>query len=236
MKGTELAVRFSYIVNKLGYCGPHKAKESFADYFSKQNDAEIEKHLKKFEGFYPYLETIAEETGKKFSDFDVVEAYWIGNELLDKCGKDVMVKVIDKLVQRGLPEFIGESLIKELPQNGIPHHLFHVLYVGVGQTTGRVEGTLQNMDNCRPSWGKVVEVMNDKLMVETQPLEAEKNKYKLGKPEIKTVVYMKDMLKGIRKGDFVAIHWGFAPLILTEKQRINLEKYTKKVINIVNST
>ena len=33
--------------------------------------------------FYPYLLTIAEKHNKQFYDYDAVEAYWIGNDLLD---------------------------------------------------------------------------------------------------------------------------------------------------------
>ena len=85
MKGVELAARFAYITNFLRYCGPEEASKQFNEYIEKQdNEKDVEASLKKFEGLYPYLSSIAEKTGKIFTDYDVVEAYWIGNKLLDK--------------------------------------------------------------------------------------------------------------------------------------------------------
>ena len=84
MDGLELAGRFSYITNALGYCGPDCAYEKFLEYVKgNKNTDDIEKALKRFEGLFPYLNAIAKKTGKKFTDYSVVEAYWIGNSLLD---------------------------------------------------------------------------------------------------------------------------------------------------------
>ena len=68
----------------------------------------------------------------------------------------------------------------------------------------------------------------------TQPLEYENSVYRLGPKEIKTAIYMPNMLKDVKIGDVVALHWGFAAIVLSDKQQKNLEKYTLKVLDIVN--
>src|SRR3989338_6132626 len=136
MKGIELAARFSYITNSLRFCGPKEASKQFLQYLSKKNNKDI-------------------------FDYEVIEAYWIGNKLLDNFTDDDNKKIIKKLMQRGLPKSIGLDLIKNLPSGLVPHHNFNVMYVGVGRLTGSVETNLQNMDNYRISYGKVLEVLDD---------------------------------------------------------------------------
>ncbi len=235
MNGVELAAILSYITNFLRYCGPEEASKQFSEYIEKQdNEKDVEASLKKFEGLYPYLSSIAEKTNKHFTDYDVVEAYWIGNKLLEKFNDGDLKNIINKLIQRGLPKSIGFELIENLPSGFMPHHNFNVFYVGVGRTTGSVETTLQNMDNCRTSWGKVVEIYNDKLLVLTQTLKKENSKFVL-EEDTKTIVYSNKMLSDIKNSDVIAIHWGFAPVILTKEQVKNLEEYTNKILEIINS-
>jgi len=251
MDGTELAARFSYITNSLGFCGPDKASELFLKYIKENNNLKnkninkyknkVDSALKRFEGLYPYLSTIAEKRGKDLLDHDVVEAYWLGDELLEKFDDTDIKNIIKKLMQRGLPASIGQELIKNLPTGFIPHHDFNVFYVGVGRTTGSVETTLQNMDNCRISWGRVIEILENELVVVTQPLKREKikdkltsGKFFLGDEETKNAVYLPEMLPEIKKGDYVALHWGFAPLVLENYQLKNLKKYNKMILDVMN--
>lgn len=253
MDGTELAARFSYITNSLGFCGPDKASSKFLHYIKDHsNRKEVESALKRFEGLLPYLSTIAEKTGKNLLDFDVIEAYWLGNELLEKFDNNDMKNIIKKLISRGLPSSIGNELIKNLPAGFIPHHDFNVFYVGVGRTTGSVETTLQNMDNCRIGWGKVIEVQPRELIVATQALKKKENKgeiknkkenveqnagkFYLGEEETKNIVYLPEMLPDVKKGEHVALHWGFAPLVLEKYQLNNLKKYNKKILDVMNNT
>ena len=48
-----------------------------------------------------------------FLDYDVVEAYWLGNPILEKFEDDDMKEIIEKLMSRGLPKSIGKDLIKK---------------------------------------------------------------------------------------------------------------------------
>lgn len=235
MEGVELCSRFSYITNSLCFCGPKDAHLEFLKYLnSKEDKSKVEELLKKFEGILPYVSVIAERNGKEIFDKEVIEAYWLGNSLLDNLDDEDNKKIIDNLVSRGLLRSIGDKLISNLPSGLLPCHLFNVMYVGVGMLTGSVETSLHNMDNCRISWGNVIEVLDDKLIVSTNKLVKENEKYFLKNDETKTVVYLKEMLPDISKGDNIAIHWGFACIKLNETQLENLKKYTGKVMVRLN--
>ncbi|MBS3158712.1 hypothetical protein J4206_05485 [Candidatus Woesearchaeota archaeon] len=235
MDGTELTARFSYITNSLGFCGPDKASEEFLHYIKfHDNKQKVESALKRFEGLLPYLSTIAEKTGKNLLDHDVVEAYWLGNELLENFDDTDMKSIIKKLIARGLPASIGKQLIRDLPAGFVPHHDFNVFYVGVGKTTGSVETTLQNMDNCRIGWGRVAEVLKNELIVVTSTLKKRNDRFRFGDEEIKNAVYLPEMLPDIKKGDHVALHWGFAPIVLEDHQLKNLKKYSIMILDVMN--
>lgn len=235
MNGIELACRFSYIVNNLRYCGPPEAKDLFLQYFkNKDNEQEVADVLKRFEGTNPYFSAIAKKHGKEILDFDVVEAYWIGNELLDIFDNNDMKLIIESLVKRGLPESLGKKLADELPDGMLPQHVFNVFYVGVGQLTGAVPTNLDNMNNCRASWGEVLEVKDDNLVISSPQVEFKDGKYVMGNPIEKTSSFIKELMPNIKSGDIVALHWGFAPLILTDKQLQNLTKYTLKILDVLN--
>lgn len=236
MNGIELCARFSYITNKLRFCGPKEANKLFLDYFkSKDNEDAVEKSLKKFEGLLPYLSVIAEKNNLKPFDRKVVEAYWLGNELLKNCNDSDIKKVIHKLTDRGLPKHLGKEKIKNLPNGFLLHHNFNVYYVGVGMLTGSVDLNLQNMDNCRISSGRVIEIFPDKLIVAVMPLKKEDGKYILGEEEAKTIVYLPELLPNVKKYDHVALHWGFAPMILSKEQNTFLQETDEKILNIMNS-
>lgn len=236
MDGIELAARFSYITNSLRFCGPEEASKQFLDYINKSASAEsVRESIKKFEGLYPYLSAIAQKAKMDFLDYDVVEAYWLGNPLLEKFEDDDMKEIIEKLMSRGLPKSIGNNLIKTMPHGFVPHHNFNVFYVGVGRTTGSVETTLQNMDNCRVSWGKVVDIIESSLIVQSRPLKNMGGMLTIGDEEAKTAVYLREMLPNVKKDDFVALHWGFACLVLDDRQLENLISYTGRILKIFNS-
>lgn len=235
MDGLELAIRFSYVTNTLQYCGPRDAENIFIRYLEKKDNAdEVRKALTRFEGLWPYFSTIAERHKMDLLDHAVVEAYWIGNDLLDSMTRKDNQIIIEKLMKRGLPNSIGGRLIKDMPEGLVPHHCFNVFYVGVGHTTGSVETNLSNMNNCRPAWGTVVELLSNALIVNSQSIIMERGKLVVGPDETKTAVFLDKLLPKVKNGDVVALHWGMACTVLTKKQEKNIEKYTNKILMVLN--
>jgi hydrogenase maturation factor len=237
MDGYELAGRFSYITNALKYCGPEGGHMHFHKYISEkhlESKDKIVEAIKKFEALYPYLTMIAEKTGKDFLDYDVVEAYWMGNELLEKFNGEDMKHLINSLVKRGLPEQMGNKLIEKMPLLAIPFHAFHVFYVGVGNVTGHVKTTVQNMDNCRISIGEINQIIDTHLIVSTDAIVESEGKISL-EETTKTIIYIPELLPDVKIGDIIAIHWGFACKKLDGREMENIKKYTKLSIEMKNS-
>src|SRR4029079_19764899 len=86
ISGPLLFARYAYGPNELGYCGPDAASELFGEATSGHADERTLRELAgQFEGAYPYLRLIAQANDLADPlDARVVEAYWLGNGLLDR--------------------------------------------------------------------------------------------------------------------------------------------------------
>lgn len=232
MDGYELCIRFSGVPNAMRLCGPEDAVEPFRAYLEAKNrsEADVADLIERFEGLYPYLHVIAERTNRTFTDEKVVEAYWIGNELLDELTKADYVRIIELLAERGLPASFAKRLTRDLPAGLVPHHNAHVCYVGPGRTARTVSATLPTMDRCRVASARVLSIVDSRhLLVEQAPLEIERGRFVLGEAEPRTVVYDPLLLPAVKAGDTVATHWGTAVLVLVGEQERNLVRYDERV-------
>jgi len=84
LEGTLRFIRYAFMPNRLRYCGGDDNRTLFEYGVEGASDGGLQPLLRKFSGALPYLQLIARANG--LSDpFDarVVEAYWIGNELLE---------------------------------------------------------------------------------------------------------------------------------------------------------
>ncbi len=230
--GVSLCSRYSRVPNNLGFCGPSDNHELF---FKCIIGGECEKaslSLKKFEGLYPYLDFIAKKHAKKPFDYEVVEAYWTGNRLLEGFNKEEFMLHLDRLVNVGLPSFIAEKLKNKLPEKPFPMHLFNVVFVGVGNITGAVTANIQNMDNCRIYWAKVLELSEKTAIVKYNPLIADKENAVIGK-EIEKKVGFDKRIADIAEGDIVTIHWNEICEIIDAKRKTKIELYTERVLSSI---
>ncbi len=163
----QLACRFSLPPNSLGYCGqdsaPEKFKKCVVDGVSGVDQQEIQQELEKFIVLNPYLETLATITGKSKFSSQVIEAYWLGNDELKKAKPADYLLLLDNFVKQGVPSWFVEELRAKKPKKFIPHHLFQVLHVGVGRASGSVPFNLESVNNCMIRWGKVTQILGDKL-------------------------------------------------------------------------
>jgi hypothetical protein len=228
MQGVQLAARFSIATNRLKYCGPADAEPAlFRTIVDGKDVAASRNALLRFEALEPYLTAIAGKHGLDPLDHEVVEAYWIGNELLDGFTRDDFRGILDTLSRRGLPRTMADALSAHLPDHPLPHHVFHVSYVGVGNVTGHVKTTLPNMEACRPAWARVLKVSKAGLEVEKPPLEYVRGRFRIGTPIRESVAYDPRVLPGLTNGDHVALHWNWPAVALTEGQLANLKEYTE---------
>ena len=229
MDGIPLASRFSLATNRLEFCGPADAEPAlYASIVTGTGTPSARQALLKFEALQPYLELIGEKHGLDPLDFSVVEAYWIGNELLEAFERPDFLRLIEKLRRRGLPKSIAGRLAEHLPEDPFPHHAFHVSYVGVGAVTGHVETTIANMDLCRPSWADVGRIEGDSLELRAGTLRWEGGRLALGEPEPRSVHFDDRVLPHVRKGSRLAMHWRWPALELTERQARSLQYYSAR--------
>ena len=235
MQGVQLAARFSIATYRLKYCGPADAEPALFRTIVEGKDLEASRTaLLRFEALEPYLTAIAAKHGLDPLDRDVVEAYWIGNELLDDFTREDFRGILDTLVRRGLPRSMADVFAAHLPRRPLPHHTFHVSFVGVGNVTGLVKTTRPNMEACRPSWARVLRVTKGSLEVEKPALVYARSRIEVGPAIGDHVAYDPRILPRIREGDHVVLHWNWPALVLADDQLANLKEYTRRSLASAN--
>jgi hypothetical protein len=236
MDGVELGARFSIATNRLQYCGPAEAEPLlYRAITSDAGHAEAARALAGFEALMPYLEAIAAKDGRDPLDLEVVEAYWIGNSLLDAFTPDDFRSLLEALTRRGLPRSIARRLGERLPPHPLPHHLFHVAFVGVGAVTGHVPTTLANMEACRPAWAEVTGVTDALLRVRGPTLALRNGSVEWGPDTDREFPYDPRVIPDARPGDAIALHWGWPALRLTSAQRAAVEEYSRRSLDQANA-
>ncbi len=233
--GLFRACKYSFVTNRLDYCGEcnsYKLFQSFIGGPTEEKAEKIKRLFPSFRGLYAYLELIAECNGRDPLDGEVVEAYWLGNKLLDGVPLDALKKMVaGKLGAPGLlPRKIAEGKASELSGGVSPHHSLHVLHVNF--MTGKVEPILPNLDKCLIQWGKVREADGQKLLVDGSELVVGETGFELRKRE-KSVA--EGFCSGVGRGELVSIHWDFAVERISGKQAGVLERFTRKNMDFVNS-
>lgn len=238
LAGTLRFVRYAFMPNKLRYCGSDDTSTLFGYGLEGVDDGGLKPLLSHFTGALPYLQLIA-RANRIADPFDprVVEAYWLGNELLD--GVEVR-QLYDALLERFGKQLQGRTrdlVLGKAPAGARPHHNFHVL--DVHSRVGELNHSLETLDNCRISWGQVQRVDGDDLMVERQALELQDGKLVLApaKPErVTRQVDGRGFADACLAGDWVSLHWGWACEVLSPRQKTNLERYTRYHLSIANQT
>lgn len=229
VEGTLIFARYAFMPNKLGYCGGD-SNRALLDYCAaRETDPGLVILLQKFEGAYPYLKLIARSNHiPNLFDARVVEAYWIGNELLERVDLAQFYDSLHEQFARRLePRTLG-YLLGKVPRGARAHHSFHVF--DVHHRTGILERSLETMESCRIGWGRVKEIGKTHFLVQHQPLVLEGDKLKLGELKDKRVLRQiggTGFIPKCQVGDYISFHWDWACDILTPRQVHNLEKYTR---------
>lgn len=235
MDGVQLASRFSIATNRLKYCGPADAEPRLYQAITEGRGlGPAAEALVNFEALYPYLSAIAVKHGLQPFDHEVVEAYWIGNRLLDAFDRNDFRSILKALSRRGLPPFVARELEARLPIHPIPHHVFHVCFVGVGAVTGHVETTLPNMEACRPAQAEVVDLGTHEMQIQGRRLSVQDGKLALTGDRRESLPYDPKILPSVKMGDRVAVHWGWPAVQLTPGQSEALERYTARSLEAAN--
>jgi hypothetical protein len=196
--------------------------------------------LARFETMYPYLRTIAEANGIP-DPFDerVVEAYWIGNALLERVSQRAFYRHLRETLK--LSDRLGPAafakLTEKIAHGALPHHTFHVLNIGMRTARGGEFHTLESMDACRVSAGTVRAIDGPFLTVSVEPLTVLNDRLALGEAVERQVMrpFSADAaFDEIAIGDIVSLHWNVPCEILSPTQAAMLRRYTLRSIELAN--
>lgn len=237
--GPVLFARYAYPPNERGACGP-AAHQTLYEYASGGAvDPDLSRLARQFAGAWPYLEFIAGASGIADPlDARVVEAYWLGNELLDGIqmaafGNELM----DRFRRQAGPRW--SHLAEAAPAGAVPHHSFHVfdVYPWVGLLGSGHREPLEVLQSCRIRWGQVVTVTGDEVVVMSRRLTYDGRRLGLGPPEPEQVtagVGGVPLAGALSPGDWVGMHWGWVCDRLSPRQLRNLQRYTRRHLDITN--
>jgi hypothetical protein len=236
-EGALLAARFSFMPNRLGYCGPEENRAILEHLVDGYSDRGLVRTLARFAGAFPYYSFIAAANGIA-DPFDaaVIEAYWIGNRLLQRVEAADLWRHIEDRFGKRFPRRLLQSVLGQVP-GARPHHNFHVFSIPVRTGHDEVRHSLETMDQCRISWARVVADSGDTLLVERRPLRLAGAEIVLGAPEPRSVLRRFDgkyLLTDVSPGDIVAVHWGCACHRLVPRQVRSLLRYTRHHLAIAN--
>jgi len=238
--GALLFARYAYPPNALGYCGADETRTLLEYGDEKAADGGLVQLARTFEGAWPYLELIAGANGiKEPLDPRVVEAYWVGNGLLERVDPQHLVAQLDdRFRKRAGSEW--SRLRDALPADTVPHHNFHVfgVYPFVGLLrAGSVEEPLRVLESCRIAPARVDSVSGEQAIVTVRPLAWDGWRLHLGEPLARQVAWRRGglgFLDELHPGDWVSVHWDWVCDCLTGPQVSALQRYTARMLGLAN--
>ncbi len=237
--GLQLFARYAYPPNLRGFCGPDDHQALLQYGASGVTDPGLARLAQAFAGPLPYLTVMAEATGIA-DPFDrrLVEAYWVGNPILDRVTVGAFGSVLDERFRRQMGG--GWGFFEEaIPAGSVPHHSFHVfaVYPWVGLLRGEQAEPLVVLDRCRIRWGTVLESAGETAVVRSRPLEWDGKRLHLGDGQAEVVRQATDGLRFIdplRPGDLVSLHWDWVCDRLDRRSLGYLQRYTSRHLDMVN--
>lgn len=234
ISGPLLFARYAFPPNERGLCGPADTAALRGYATAGLADPDLRRLAVQFAGAWPYLQVIATANGIADPlDRRVVEAYWIGNSLLDNARVAEHGAFLDEQFRRHAGRG-WEPIAAGIPAGALPHHSFHVFcaYPWTGLLrAGRAEPSLHVLDSCRISWGRVVNA--DPVLVERRPLTWDGQLLALG-PPIRCQVGT-GLVTGLHPGDWVSLHWNRVCDRLTSAGLRALRHYSAHHLEAVNA-
>lgn len=237
MNGATLFARFALPPSALGYCGP--ADTTLIEELLRAQEAGLEelRHTAEaFAGAWPYLELIGASSGLDPLDSAVVEAYWLGNELLDSIDMLTWGNALhDRFAARAGGGF--DSIAEALRMGGSPTHAFHVfcVYPWVGMLRSGVPGpALHVLDRCRIRTGRAIGVEGVHTIVESRHLEWNGRELRLGAPGVEGALTSSDPHLAVSPGDLVALHWDHICQVLKPQQLARTRALEEQHIALAN--
>lgn len=241
MRGAVAFARFAYPPNALGYCGPSDPAELFGAAAVDHDLRSIRALAARFEGAWPYLQLIAACNGITDPlDPRVVDAYWIGNSLLERVPAEILVAHLDERFERRAQKDF-DAMSRAAMSGGAAHHNFHVfaVYPWLGLMRAGMDGApMVVLDRCRIRWGTVLSVDGDFASVSSRALMLEGPRLAEGPRRVEHVrvgIDCSTFLDGLAPGDDVALHWDWVCAKMTRAALGRLVVWTRRMLRAVNA-
>lgn len=239
MAAAGLFARYAFPANALGYCGPADPSALVAASSGEGAQGGLAELAREFNGAWLYLQLIAEVSGiADPMDDRVVEAYWVGNGLLDGVPAPRLASSVRDLPDAGAPD---RSLVeKAVRAGGVAHHSFHVFAVYPWLAllrVGKRDPALSILDRCRISWGRVERVEGPKVTVWSRPLDFDGQDLVLLEERLEDVgcgVGDVGYIEDLAPGDFVSLHWRHVCDRLDPTALEHLEHFTLRSLRAAN--
>jgi hypothetical protein len=217
-EGARLFAQYAYPPNELGYCGPAGARAMLAPGATQ----EIERRARLFEGAWSYLELLAETAGTHdLLDEEVVRAYWVGCDLLDRVDPAALVSHLGR-------RFRGQvgGTWQQASSRAVAHHSFQVFEVypwAAMLLEGRPSGpAVEVLDRCRVRVGEVLAVHGEEATVGSRPLVWDGTALDEAPHEVTERARWScqggSLIDVPAVGDTVALHWDWVCEVLTPAQ------------------
>jgi Family of unknown function (DUF6390) len=239
--GPLLFARYAYPPNALGLCGADETGTLLEYGDAGASDAGLAELARTFEGAWPYLTLIAGANGIADPlDPRVVEAYWVGNPLLDRVEPAALARHVEDRF-RGRIGRSWNRLADVVAAGAVPHHSFHVfaVYPWLGLLrTGAVDEPLRVLDRCRISPALVASVAGDRASVLVRPLVWDSPSLELGPWAFRDVHWGDDGRAFVapQPGDWVSLHWDFICDRLSPAAAAGLDRITRRGLRAVNTS
>ena len=238
--GPLLFARYAYPPNALRLCGADESRTLLEYGAANESDGGLAALARTFDGAWPYLTLIAGANGIEDPlDPRVVEAYWVGNELLARVRPGDLARHVEDRFHRRIGR-AEEHVVAAVAAGAVPHHCFHVfaVYPWLGLLrTGAVDEPLHVLDQCRTTPGLVQAVIGETASVLARPLVWDGERLRLGAPQPRSVRWRDDGLAFVRPpqpGDLVSLHWDFVCDLLTPAGARALEQANRSALAAVN--
>lgn len=236
MDGILRCTRYALSPNRLHYCGPDANREILAYLEAGDADPGLTALLRQFRTLFPYLQLIAEANGIR-DPFDdrVVEAYWLGNDLLEHVSRRRLHRHL--LETLGLKKQLAPKNLSELEKRvaagPLPHHNFHVFDVWRLADRKGISGSVAALDSCRITPAKVLAVDGPSVTIEYEPLVEMNGRLAFGSPTRKKIRRMLESLSDIEQlepGQYVSVHWDVPCEVISKETAATLKKLTQRML------
>lgn len=241
--GLRRFARYASAPTWLGPCGPadhHRVgkRSAHGPHHDDLDDLEdLDRLVHRFDGPWPYLRVLAAAAHIDDPlDEQVVEAYWIGNDLLDLVPPaDLRDAVVMHQAGAPTPSWPDEAAPWAVANHGL--QVFAV-YPWLDLIPGAHGGyPLIVLDRCRVRGGRVVSTDDAHAVVSSAPVTWDGSRLDLGAEQVERVVVARDRAGSVDRleaGEWVALHWDWVCERLDTDQVERLDRLTRDQLVAAN--